>query len=389
MNGRTRLLCAVALVALSPLAPLAKGQEIVPSGHRAAGMQIQRMADSYGPASRLKQRIAADTTTAQTRPLAPRSAEAEKPRRPAEIIKEALPATVLIEGKTEDGKEFAGSGFLINASGTIVTNLHVIRGLVTIRVALTNGDVYDRVTVRAYDERRDIAVIQVLAFGLPVLRLGDSDRVEQGDSVVLLGNPLGLQGSASTGIVSAIRQLDGFRVFQTDAAASPGNSGGPMLNERGEVVGILTFRFKAGESLNFVVPVNYARGLLLLDESLSLHQLAARLPSSTSGTPATASTSRPDKAANGGRPALAVWLFGESGNPFEGFCKITNGTETESRNLAGVLPAKFTFPATALDCEFRKQTSSGLLLVQFVRDGRSIKDSLTRSPFGVVSLSSK
>ena len=92
-------------------------------------------------------------------------------------------------------------------------------------------------------------------------------------------------------------------------------------------------------------------------------------------------------AARVGKPELAVWLFGETGNPFGGSCNITIGTETKSLTLAGVLPAKFTFLATSLDCEFRKETALGFLLVQFVRDGRSIKDSLTRSPFGVVSLS--
>src|SRR5207244_3756258 len=126
-----------------------------------------------------------------------------------------------------DGSEWAGSGFVVDPSGTIVTNLHVVKGLVTARVKLANGDAYERITVRAYDDKKDIAILQIPGFGLPTVRLGDSDRVEPGAPVVLIGNSLGfLEGSASTGIVSAIRPLDGYRVFQTDAAASHGNSGG-------------------------------------------------------------------------------------------------------------------------------------------------------------------
>jgi hypothetical protein len=142
---------------------------------------------------------------------------------------------------------------------------------------LSNGDAFDRVTVRAFDESKDIAILQIPGFSLPTLALGNSDGVQQGDSVVLIGNPVGLQGTVSAGLVSAIRQLEGYRVFQTDAAASPGSSGGPMLDDSGGVIGILTFRIKGGENLNFVVPINYARGLLQINEALSLAELNNRL----------------------------------------------------------------------------------------------------------------
>ncbi len=198
--------------------------------------------------------------------------------RPAEIIQASLPATVFIEIKRASGTEASGSGFIIDPSGIILTNLHVIRGAVSANVSLQNGDVFDRITVRVVDEARDIAIIQVPGFNLPTVQLADSDTVMQGDFVVLLGSPLGLSGSGTTGIVSAIRTFEGSRLFQTDAAANPGNSGGPMLNEQGADVGILTFGFEQGENLNFAVAVNYARGLLGINNEMSLATLAANYP---------------------------------------------------------------------------------------------------------------
>jgi hypothetical protein len=215
-------------------------------------------------------------------------------KRPAEIIREALPATVLIEGQTSDGSTTLGTGFIIDPSGVIVTNLHVLRGLVSATVRLSNGDGYDRVTVRAYDELKDVAILQIPGFQLPTIRLGDSDLVQQGDQVIVLGNPRGLQGSASTGIISGIRQFRGHREFQTDAAVNPGNSGGPMVNEVGEVVGVVTWGLRDHENVNFAVPINYARGMSGINDGLSLTQLAARFPDDRLPSVASApSASRP------------------------------------------------------------------------------------------------
>jgi len=238
--------------------------------------------------------------------------------KPADIIRLALPATVLIETKTASGAEGIGSGFVLDPNGIIATNFHVIRGAVSAKVSLQNGDSYDRVTVRAYDEKKDIAILQVPAFKLPAVALGDSDSVTQGESVVLLGSPLGLGGTATTGIVSAVRPLDGYRVFQTDAAANPGNSGGPMLNDKGEVVGILTFGVRDKENLNFVVPINYARGLAGLNDGISLTALAERHPEMVrpaAESPTVPST--PVLAAAATRPAAAIPAYGpqEKGSP--------------------------------------------------------------------------
>lgn len=194
-----------------------------------------------------------------------------------ELTKSSSPALVLIKGFTADNTEISGSGFLIDDSGTIVTNLHVIQELKTCGVRLSTGDTYDAIMVRAIDERKDLAVIQVAGFDLPTLTFGNSNNVKTGEQVLLLGNPLEFESSVTSGIVSGIRQLDGFQVFQTDAAVNPGNSGGPMLNKNGEVIGVVTAKRKDAENINFAVPINYVRGLLPNKESYPLDQLQTRL----------------------------------------------------------------------------------------------------------------
>ncbi len=198
---------------------------------------------------------------------------------PIEIARRASPAVVIIKTSTPSGGGSA-SGFIVDPSGTVVTNLHVIQDATAIAVKLANGDIYDHVRIRAFDARKDLAVIQIPGFGLPTVEIGDSDSVKAGQPVVLIGNPLGvLEGSVSTGVVSGVRVLEqaGFRVIQTDAAANPGNSGGPLLDSSGKVIGVLSFKLRGSEGLNFVIPANYARGLLVSTESFDIAELAKRL----------------------------------------------------------------------------------------------------------------
>ena len=195
-----------------------------------------------------------------------------------EIAKKAGPAVVLIKG-TGDGRDTVGSGFIVSPDGKIATSLHVIQGLKSAGVQLANGDVFDSLLVLGFDERRDLAVVQVPAFDLPIVELGNSNEVQPGESVVLIGSPRALKGSVSTGVVSGIRDLpEGFKIIQTDAAANPGSSGGPLLNSQGQVVGVLGFKLKGSENLNFAVPVNYLRGMLnALGSGMTLHEMNAKL----------------------------------------------------------------------------------------------------------------
>ena len=186
-----------------------------------------------------------------------------------------------------------GSGVIVEASGLIVTNLHVIQGSLSVEVRLSNGDVYDDVTVSAVDQRRDLALIRIRGFGLPSSSFGDSERVRPGDSVILIGAPKGLEQTVSSGIVSALRDSgDGYRVIQTTAPASPGSSGGGMFNESGELIGIVTAQFTAGQNLNFAVPVNYARGLLSSDSQMTLADAAVRYPREGSASQSAVTSSR-------------------------------------------------------------------------------------------------
>jgi len=202
---------------------------------------------------------------------------------PAAIAKRVLPAVVMIRSKV-GATEVSGSGFVVDPSGTIVTNLHVIRGATSVAVKTHNGDIYDQIKVRSFDERKDLAVIQVAGFGLPTIEFADSESIQPGQRVVLIGNALGvLEGSVSTGVVSGIRNMEGYKVIQTDATANHGNSGGPLLNEDGRAIGVVTFKVGEGvaENLNFAVPVNYARGMVGAKDAIDLNELATRLGKTT------------------------------------------------------------------------------------------------------------
>ena len=179
-----------------------------------------------------------------------------------ELAARVTPAVVLIDVSTAaDTRQ--GSGFLVNADGRILTNYHVIRDARTARVKLSSGDVYEEVQVLAGDERRDIAILQIAGFELPFLELGNSDSVRVGAQVVLVGSPLGLENTVSTGIVSGRRQEpEGYQLLQISAPASRGSSGGAVLGPRGQVVGIAVSQIGGGQNLNFAIPINYARGLL-------------------------------------------------------------------------------------------------------------------------------
>jgi len=137
-----------------------------------------------------------------------------------------------------------GSGFIISPDGDIVTNSHVIKSATQITVVLNDGREYEA-TVKGTDSRTDLALIKIEEKGLPFLTFGDSDSLKVGEWVVAAGNPFGLEGTITKGIVSAKGRQDlGIATYedfiQTDAAINPGNSGGPLLNVRGEVIGVNT-----------------------------------------------------------------------------------------------------------------------------------------------------
>jgi Do/DeqQ family serine protease len=165
----------------------------------------------------------------------------------------------------EQIQQGTGSGFIISEDGKIVTNAHVVEGAQEVSVHLKDGRVLQGKVLGA-DPLTDLAVIKIEAENLPVVKLGNSDNLIIGEWAIAIGNPLGLDNTVTTGIISATgrtssqigvgdKRLD---FIQTDAAINPGNSGGPLLNAQGEVIGINTAIIKNAQGLGFAIPINRA-----------------------------------------------------------------------------------------------------------------------------------
>lgn len=172
-----------------------------------------------------------------------------------------------------------GSGFITRSDGVVLTNAHVVEGASEVEVTLPDGRRFNG-KVLGGDPVTDVAVVKVVARGLPVTPLGDSSRVRPGETAIAIGNPLGLDNTVTAGIISAIQRTnalgEGQRVpyLQTDAAVNPGNSGGPLINDRGQVIGINTAIRKApGAGLSFAIPINLARTIAaqILDRGRASH----------------------------------------------------------------------------------------------------------------------
>jgi S1-C subfamily serine protease len=167
-------------------------------------------------------------------------------------------------------EEGQGSGFIIDKEGHILTNYHVIADARQIEVTLHNRKKY-RATIIGTDRSHDLAVVQIKAPELSPMVLGDSNNLQVGQKVYAIGNPFGLAGTLTRGIVSSIRQVqepDGMTIddaIQTDASINPGNSGGPLLNMHGEVIGINTMiASNVGQSagIGFAIPINTAKAVI-------------------------------------------------------------------------------------------------------------------------------
>ena len=168
--------------------------------------------------------------------------------------------------------EGVGSGVIVDSNGYILTNSHVVADgkAKSVHVLFENGEKKPG-TVLWNDSLLDLAIVKVDATNLPVADLGDSDKLEVGEIVVAIGNPLGLefQRTVTSGIISGLHRS--IRVsnnnviedlIQTDASINPGNSGGPLLNSKGEVIGINTAKIKSAEGLGFSIPINQAKAIV-------------------------------------------------------------------------------------------------------------------------------
>ena len=156
-----------------------------------------------------------------------------------------------------------GSGVLLESNGVLVTNLHVIEDASDFSVRIHTGERFEDIGVIDVDEVKDLAILKVKGYDLPSALLGNSNDVKSGQDVFAIGAPRGLEQTVSRGIVSAVRVLEsGFKSIQTDAAISPGSSGGGLFNEASELIAILAAFRGDGQNLNFAIPVNYVRGMM-------------------------------------------------------------------------------------------------------------------------------
>ena len=160
-----------------------------------------------------------------------------------------------------------GSGFIINSTGFIVTNNHVVEGATEIKVTLATQEEFDA-TLVGRDPKTDLALIKINSpKPLPTVPFGSSDTLEVGEWVLAIGNPFALGHTVTSGIVSAKGRIIGAGPYddfiQTDASINPGNSGGPLFNMRGQVIGINTAIMSSGQGIGFAIPINLAKEVLL------------------------------------------------------------------------------------------------------------------------------
>lgn len=176
----------------------------------------------------------------------------------AEKVKESI---VVIASSDRQGEESGmGTGFVIREDGVIATNFHVIGQHRAFSIRMADGTEFKPTSIIARDEKRDIAIVKVDAKGLKPLPLGDSDRLNPGQSMFAIGNPLGLEFSVSKGAMAATRDVDGIDMIQLAMPIEPGSSGSPVMDMQGKVHGIIAI--KSGAAMGFAVPINRLKPLL-------------------------------------------------------------------------------------------------------------------------------
>lgn len=180
-----------------------------------------------------------------------------------EIARKAFTSTVLLVMEDANGQPLSlGSGFFVR-DGEVASNLHVVEGAARGYAKIVGQKAkYNIEGITAVDSERDLVVLKIPGARTGTLTLGNSDTVQVGETVYAVGNPQGLEGTFSQGIVSSIREVGTDKLLQITAPISPGSSGGPVLNGKGEVIGVSVATFRGGQNLNFAIPSTYLKALL-------------------------------------------------------------------------------------------------------------------------------
>jgi serine protease Do len=213
------------------------------------------------PLAALLLALLAQPAAAQEKPAGDK--EPARARTVEELAKAARPSVVVIRVTGRGGKKDGlGSGFVVSADGLIATNLHVLGEARPIEVQTADGKRHPVTAVHAFDRSLDLALLRIGTKGLPALELGDSDALRDGQAVVALGHPRGLQHSVVSGVVSGRPKVDGKNMIQLAMPIEQGNSGGPVLDMQGRVRGIVTLKSQVTPNLGFAMPVNALKALL-------------------------------------------------------------------------------------------------------------------------------
>ena len=183
----------------------------------------------------------------------------------ASVYEKINPAIVSVDTQLKDGFS-SGTGCIINSNGTILTSAHILEDGKDIIVTTSNGEDYKAKVLKKYGDKKDIALIKISApYELKTIKLGDSEKIKVGDSVLAIGNPFGFKGTLTKGIISRIDYSKNR--IQTDAAINPGSSGGPLLNTHGEIIGINQAIYNPDNNISnigigFATPVNLIKEYL-------------------------------------------------------------------------------------------------------------------------------
>ena len=196
------------------------------------------------------------------------------------LAKKARPAVMLLVVSDATGKEIAtGTGFLVSSDGKLITSHHVIQNAASAVAKAENGGLFPVEGVLADDPKNDLVLLKLKGKDLPLLTLGKAEKIEVGTRIAVIGSPLGLEGTLSEGIVSAMPEDEKEgKLVQITAAISPDSSGSPMLNAKGNVIGVAAALLRGGQALNFAVPIGVANSLLATASKSTkvqpLHELA-------------------------------------------------------------------------------------------------------------------
>jgi len=177
-----------------------------------------------------------------------------------QLYKRLLPSVATLSVEKKDGQFMLGTGYLAINDGIMVTAWHVVKDAKHVIATFANGEKYEISGIIDKDEKRDIALIRVKLFGAPKLVHATTEQ-SVGINTYIIGAPKGLDFSISDGILGQIKTMDGMKYYQFTCAASPGNSGGPMINAKGEVIGVVSWQIMDGQNLNFAIPAQYILGL--------------------------------------------------------------------------------------------------------------------------------